>query len=148
MSVIEASTSTKTPRSSSRKRMLPYRCHSPECLRSGQSTFSLEIAYYDSPSAECHKCGKSGHLRPCAVVHLIQPTERGIIRGRDLFKNPTGIRWEFLCKAAREGYRSHPKSPLQPKRYTVSPDSATCYECLLEFGAREVNGTLTLREKT
>jgi hypothetical protein len=122
---------------------LPYICGSPPCQQRRWLEPDTIIAYYEGPDEPCVYCGQKGFLRLGVVTHLIQPDPNGIIHGVDIGGVPTGVRWEFLCERSYRGYRAAPNSPQHPKSFTAVPSSATCHECLLEFGKRTISSRLT-----
>jgi len=122
-------------------KIAPFRCLSSDCRMSGAAA---EVLYLSSREEICPRCQRKGNLHPLDIIHLIQPsTFRGQIRGSEL-AGTLDILYEFLCEKSHFGFMEHPRSPRQPRHYTIEPSAATCPACLLEYGATITNATVKL----
>lgn len=121
---------------------LPYRCYSPAC-----KTLELRrhIHFLSSKEAPCPHCKERGYLQLLAIIHLIQPSQFGIIkasRWAEVHSSPAK-RYDFLCEKSKKGFQESAKSPNQPRHYTTEPQSATCFYCLKEYNRTQFpRGTL------
>jgi len=118
--------------------MLPYRCLSPACKASGNAHRTV---YVDSPREHCRECLTAKFLRPLMITHLILPDA-----GKDVHSKVDGQWYGFLCQKSRRGYHDTGVDHLRnyPRSFTHVPSAATCYDCLLEYGAQVTNGELKM----
>lgn len=121
-------------------KLAPYRCVSPKCRKLGKDNpeFDKRIHYIHSPLEKCSTCGERNFWYALAIVHMIQPINRGIIVAKEYNSQSktileTGERMDFLCEKSYKGYREVARSPNQPKSYTENPNLVTCYDCLKAY---------------
>lgn len=120
--------------------MRAFHCESPKC-RTDLSTFS-KTYYLDSPQAPCPKCGISGYLVMCDVIHfLVRDSHGGVTFGGGK------LRHRFLCSKANRDFKLFPPGhPKHPNLYTMTPRGVTCEDCLIEFGAKLINAERITRK--
>ena len=119
--------------------MIPVKCESPPCK---SSLLNFRKTFYVENLAEspCPSCGLSGHLVSCATIHLIKPERFGVLESRQ-----DGRRYAFLCADANRLFRAPLATPGFPHAYTTVVSACTCEQCLLSYGAQELNGELLVR---
>ncbi len=115
--------------------LLPYRCVSPQCKRN--LSLRRHITYLPSTIEKCPHCQERGYFIKLAVIHLLQPTQFGIIKANRWCETnadvPANQRSDFLCEASKKGFKELAKSPNQPRHYTNDLQATTCFYCLKEY---------------
>lgn len=118
--------------------MIPVKCESRVC-KANLSNFS-KTYYVDSLNAPCPSCGTCGGLVACDYIHLVVEDRFGHLESK-----LDGKRYKFACGRANRMYLMPVNTPGFPRSYTNLPSACTCTDCLLAFGAEELNGELKLK---
>ena len=119
----------------------PYVCRSPKCCSHPHGGITLYLLSQREP---CPRCGEKGYLSPLEIIHLIQVSSNGPIKGSSVFNNQNRT-YEFLCESSHIGYQLSYKAPNHPKSYTLVPTAATCHDCLMAYGAKLTGSTITVK---
>jgi hypothetical protein len=124
---------------------LPYRCLSSDCMLSGNSRFIRYYTIQEIKTAICPSCNRPANFRPLALIHLIQEDKAlGVVYGSSQFGNEDR-RYMFACAFSQRNFYQPLHSPLLPRHFGLTPDAATCYNCLVSFGAKLDDKTRILK---
>lgn len=118
--------------------MIPVKCESLPC-KANLKNFA-KTYYVDSIKSPCPTCSISGNLIACDYIHLVVEDRFG-----HLESTIDGKKYKFACGRANKLYRMPINTPGFPRSYTKLPSACTCPECLLAFGAEELNGELKVK---
>lgn len=123
---------------------LPYRCTSSDCVLSGNARFVRYYTTHEVKTAICPACHRPNNFRPLLTIHLIQEDKgMGVVYGSSQFGN-ADKRYMFACAFAQRNFYQPLTSPLLPRNFGLTPEAATCYNCLIAYGAKLDDKTRTL----